>query len=56
MIARGQSVPAPRPYPALRAEGQAWVHAGPYWVLHTTTPPLTIIAVFYDTANIPGRL
>jgi plasmid stabilization system protein ParE len=54
-ISQGHSIPAPRPYPELRAEGEAWVHAGHYWVQHTTGQPITAIAVFYDTADIPNR-
>jgi hypothetical protein len=30
--------------------------AGRYWVLYRTTTPPVIIAVFFETANIPGRL
>jgi plasmid stabilization system protein ParE len=52
-IGRGQSLPAPRPNPDLQAGGEAWVHVGHYWVLHTTGEPVTVLAVFYDTADIP---
>jgi plasmid stabilization system protein ParE len=55
-ISMGWSVPAPRPYPHLQTKGRAWVHAGHYWVLHTTTSPVIAIADFHDTADIPNRL
>jgi hypothetical protein len=32
------------------------VQAGRYWVAYSTTKPPVIVAVFYDAANIPGRL
>jgi plasmid stabilization system protein ParE len=47
---------APRPYPHLARRGRAWVKAGRYWVAYTATQPPVITAVFYDTANIPGRV
>jgi plasmid stabilization system protein ParE len=47
---------APRPYPELAAEGDAWVKAGRYWVGYRATEPPAIFAVFFETANIPGRL
>ena len=46
---------APRPYPQLAQAGRAWVKSGPYWIAYTKAP-LAIVAVFYETANIPGRL
>ena len=49
-------LPAPRPYPALVQPGLAWTKAGHYWIAYRTTPRLLIDAVFYDTADIPGRL
>jgi plasmid stabilization system protein ParE len=52
----GAGLPAPRPYPKLARPRIAWVKAGRYWVAYRTTPRLTIAAVFYETANIPGRL
>lgn len=54
-IGMGQSLPAPRPYPDLRADGEAWVHAGHYWVLHTVGDDPVILAIFHDTADIPHR-
>jgi plasmid stabilization system protein ParE len=47
---------APRPYPQLRQTGRAWMKAGRYWFAYSTTEPPVIVAVFFDTANIPGRL
>jgi plasmid stabilization system protein ParE len=49
-------LPAPRPYPELARPRRAWVKAGRYWVLYRTTTPPVVIAVFFETANIPGRL
>ena len=48
-------LPAPRPYPQLSRPGRAWVHAGRDWIAHSIRPP-AIVAVFYDAADIPGRL
>jgi plasmid stabilization system protein ParE len=42
-------LPAPRP-------GWAWVKSGRYWIGYQTDPAPVIAAVFYETANIPGRL
>lgn len=47
---------APRPYPELRQAGRAWVQAGRYWFAYSTTKPPVIVGVFYDAANIPGRV
>jgi hypothetical protein len=47
---------APRPYPKLARPGVAWIKEGQYWVSYTTTSPPVIVAVFYETANIPDRL
>jgi plasmid stabilization system protein ParE len=49
-------LPAPRPYPQLARPGRAWVQAGRYWVAYRTRQPLAVVAVFYDAADIPGRL
>jgi hypothetical protein len=45
----------PRPYPQLARPGQRWLKCGHYWIGYRITPPV-IIAVFYDQANIPGRM
>jgi hypothetical protein len=55
-IEMGWSVPAPMLYPELRRAGEAWVHAGRYGILHTTTKPIIAQAAFYNSADIPGRL
>ncbi|MEJ0045150.1 MAG: hypothetical protein WDN04_02670 [Rhodospirillales bacterium] len=47
---------APRPYPALARPGIAWVKTGSYWFAYGTTPPLMIVGIFYEKADIPGRL
>lgn len=47
---------APRPYPSLALPGWAWVRAGRYWVAYSIRPRPVIVAVFHDTADIPGRL
>jgi plasmid stabilization system protein ParE len=47
---------APRPYPELARPRRLWVKAGRYWVAYRTTKPPVIAAVFYDAADIPGRL
>jgi plasmid stabilization system protein ParE len=49
-------LPAPRPYPQLARPGRAWVKVGRYWISYTATQPPVIAAVFYETADIPGRL
>jgi plasmid stabilization system protein ParE len=54
-IVAGQSLPAPRPYPDLARDGEAWTHAGRYWIAHTTSKPPVILGVFYDAADIPNR-
>jgi hypothetical protein len=32
------------------------VPAGRYWIAYITRPLPAIVAVFYDAANIPGRV
>ena len=54
--APGGGLTAPRPYPQLGRPGRAWIKAGRYWIVYTTTSPPVIAGVFYDTADIPGRL
>ena len=53
--APGIGLPAPRPYPGLTSPGRLWLKAGRYWIAYRSVPRLAIVAVFYDTADIPGR-
>jgi len=47
---------APRPYPQLAYPGRLWIKAGRYWIAYRMTPVPVIVAVFHETADIPGRL
>ena len=47
---------APRPYPALARPGRLWTKAGPYWIAYTPALPPVILGIFYDAADIPGRV
>ncbi len=47
---------APRPYPGLAQPGRAWIKVGRYWFAYSLDDPPAITAVFYDAADIPGRL
>lgn len=49
-------LPAPRPYPKLAAPGEAWIKVGRYWIAYRVAPSPVILAVFHESANIPGRL
>jgi plasmid stabilization system protein ParE len=49
-------LPTPRPYPHLAQPGRAWIRSGRYWIAYTTADPPVITAVFYNAADIPGRL
>jgi plasmid stabilization system protein ParE len=51
----GAGFPAPRPYPELAAEGELWILIRRYWIAYTTTEQPVILAVFHDSADIPGR-
>jgi len=54
---RGPFYPAPRPYPTLTRDGWQWLHERPYWIGFSALPVgAVILAVFHDTADIPGRL
>ena len=47
---------APRPYPQLAAPGLLWIKEGRYWVQYRPSfRPAAIVAVFYESANIPAR-
>lgn len=54
--APGTGLPALRPHPQLARPGWAWIKSVRYWVAYRTGPDPVIVAVFYETANIPGRL
>jgi plasmid stabilization system protein ParE len=47
---------APRPYPNLARPLRLWTKSGPYWVLYAPLDPPIIFGVFYETADIPGRM
>ena len=49
-------LPAPRPYPQLAQPGRLWLKSGRYWIAYRTEPAPAIVAVFFETANIAGRL
>jgi plasmid stabilization system protein ParE len=49
-------LPAPRPYPSLARQDRAWIKAGRYWIGYSRASPPVIVAVFFETANIPDRL
>jgi plasmid stabilization system protein ParE len=52
----GAGLPAPRSYQQLAQPGRAWLKAGRYWIAYRTQPTTAIVAVFFETANIPGRV
>jgi hypothetical protein len=35
---------------------QLWVKSGRYWIAYQTAPAPVIVAVYFETANIPARL
>lgn len=48
---------APRPYPGATRRRWKWLKSHRYWVaFEPISGGYAITAVFYDTANIPGRL
>jgi plasmid stabilization system protein ParE len=49
-------LPAPRPYPELARDGQAWIKVGRYWITYRLRKPPVIFGVFYEAADIPRRL
>ena len=54
---RGQFFDAPRPYPALLRRGWRWTKEGRYWIAFSSAKDGAIIrAIFYESAEIPGRL
>jgi plasmid stabilization system protein ParE len=50
------ALPAPRPYPELARSEWAWLKSGRYWIAYRTQPTTAIVAVFFETANIPRRV
>jgi plasmid stabilization system protein ParE len=46
---------APRPYPRLARPDRLRIKAGRYWIAYEPMTPV-IVGVFYETANIPGRI
>ena len=51
-----QGLPAPRPYPKLTSADRLWIKEGRYWIAYRVSPEPMILGVFYESANIPGRL
>jgi plasmid stabilization system protein ParE len=51
-----EGLPAPRPYPMLRSADRLWIKEGRYWIAYRPSPEPMIVGVFYESANIPGRL
>ena len=49
-------LPAPRPCPSLWRQDRAWIKAGRYWIAYSRAPSPAIVAVFFETSNIPARL
>jgi plasmid stabilization system protein ParE len=47
---------APRPYPVVKLKRRLWIKEGRYWIAYNPAPDPTIVAIFYESANIPGRL
>jgi len=49
--------PAPRPYPDLAEYGWRWLKEGRYWIAFASiSEGYAITGIFFETANIPGRL
>jgi len=46
---------APRPYRTLTRAGVRWLKAGRYWFAYTIVVPVSIVGVFYEQSDIPGR-
>ena len=52
----GAGLAAPRPYPWARRLGFLWIKEGRYWIAYRGGASAIILGVFYDAADIPGRL
>lgn len=44
------------PTHSLPGRGRVWIKSGRYWIAYQTDPVPVIVAVYFETANIPGRL
>ena len=54
---RGLFYDAPRPYPTLLRPGWRWTKEGQYWIAFGPAKAGPVIhAIFYEAANMPGRL
>ena len=51
-----EGLPAPRPYPILTPANRLWIKEGRYWIAYRLSPKPIIVGVFYDSADIPGRV
>jgi hypothetical protein len=40
----------------LRSADRLWIKEGRYWIAYRLSPGPMIVGVFYESANIPGRL
>ena len=49
-------LPAPRPNPTHTEPRTALIKCGRYWFRYTLTTPFTIMAIVFETANIPAHL
>ena len=52
----GVGLTSPRPYPDLARPDRVWIKSGRYWIAYRHRPSPVIVAVFHDTADIPGRI
>ena len=57
LAGRGMFYDAPRPYPTLLRPGWRWTKEDRYWIAFSPAKKGSVIrAIFYEAANIPGRL
>jgi hypothetical protein len=40
----------------VKLKRRLWIKEGRYWIAYNPAPEPTIVAIFYESANIPGRL
>ena len=50
----GRRRAAPASFPSLAEDGIAWLKSGPYWFVHLTQAPVTILRIFHETNDF-GR-